>query len=426
MTHAGRSRALHLAVLGGSSPGIPALLSALAESQRHGRLMEIEVRLHGRNEQRLARIRRFAELQMERPLAIEVSTQLDEVLAGATHVLCMLRPGGMAGRAQDEALALRAGTPADEGLGIGGLACFLRGRELIAQVAARCSELAPEALFLQMTSPLGLNVALSRRSLSEQAIGVCELPIVTAARISSELHGRGFIGEIRARCFGLNHQSWLYGFQTEDGADVTDRVLAILDTDKLIGIDATLVRRLGAIPMRYMRLYFHTDRVLDEQQDQRRCRGEALLEWSRRLDDAYCGGSEPDVQAISRLLAERRMDWFEKAVVPVIEASTSADTRRMPLSVAAGGLAEGVKPHAIVEMDCEVSASGVRGLPALPLPPVPQEITRRLLMFEEAALALAERLRPADVAEVLALHPLRPAANLTAVARALASLPPAA
>ena len=36
----------------------------------------------------------------------------------------------MRGRAADEAIARRAGSPADEGLGVGGLACYLRGRDV--------------------------------------------------------------------------------------------------------------------------------------------------------------------------------------------------------------------------------------------------------------------------------------------------------
>jgi hypothetical protein len=76
--------------------------------------------------------------------------------------MCLVRAGGMNGRARDEALALAAGVPADEGLAAGGLACFLRGRALISALAARCRSFAPSAVFLQMSSPLGLNVAITR------------------------------------------------------------------------------------------------------------------------------------------------------------------------------------------------------------------------------------------------------------------------
>ena len=48
---------LRLGVLGGSSPGIPVLLCALAKSRRLGCLGDVEVRLHGRNRLRLERIR---------------------------------------------------------------------------------------------------------------------------------------------------------------------------------------------------------------------------------------------------------------------------------------------------------------------------------------------------------------------------------
>jgi 6-phospho-beta-glucosidase len=419
-----KRRPVRLAVLGGSSPGAPVLLEALEASRRAGRLDDIEVRLHGRNGQRLERIQRYIELQSGPAIKVLSSTRLEDVVTGATHVLCMLRPGGMEGRAHDEALALSAGTPADEGLGVGGLACFLRGRALMREVAERCAVLAPDALFLQMTSPLGLNVAIARRAFGERALGVCELPMTTSASVSSALASQGFKRDINRRCFGLNHQSWLYAFRDESGADITQEVLQQLDAAALVGVDSDIVRQHGAIPMNYLRLYLHTPRVLAEQRAQKACRGEQLAEWSRRLDDAYCAGPGPHVDAIADLLGSRRMNWFSHGVVPVIEASLAETPRIMPLNVASAGAVEGVATEAIVEVDCLVSRHGIDPIPAPPLPPLPAELTRQLLDFEQATLDLDEHPSAEAVEAVLGLHPLTPADAGASLASALAAIRP--
>ncbi len=415
---------LRLSVLGGSSPGIPVLLSALAKARRLGRLGDVEVRLHGRNQLRLERIRQYSERCGDVDYPIRVSTQLDEALDGATHILCMLRPGGMEGRAHDEALALRAGTPADEGIGIGGLSCFLRSRRLMKAIVEQCRDEAPDALFLQMTSPLGLNVAISRRAFGPRAFGVCELPMTTASAVARELSMKGFDPPPRGRCLGLNHQSWLYDFRDASGADVTRHVIRAIDTERLLEIEPQIVRDLGAIPMHYMRLYFHTSRVVESQQRRTVSRGEELEAWARRLNAAYCSGDEPDIEAVAQLLATRRMNWFDDGAVPILAASVRDIPQTMPLNLPAAAAVHGVPIDAIVETDCEISSHGIRAIPAPPLPTGPREITCQLLAFEQAVLSLPEPPSAGALAGVLELHPLARGRELRPIARELAAIEP--
>ena len=175
---------IRLAVLGGSGSGIPVFMAALRASQEQGRLGAIDVRLFGRNSAKLEGVTSYIERSVlsspgSKDLAVSAHLQLGEALRNATHVVCLIRAGGMSGRARDESMALAAGVPADEGLAAGGLACFLRGRTLISALAARCRSFAPSAVFLQMSSPLGLNVAITRDAFGPSTYGVCELPLVT-------------------------------------------------------------------------------------------------------------------------------------------------------------------------------------------------------------------------------------------------------
>jgi alpha-galactosidase/6-phospho-beta-glucosidase family protein len=253
-----------------------------------------------------------------------------------------------------------------------------------------------------MTSPLGLNVEIARQAFGARAVGVCELPMTTANAVASELARSGFGPLPRGRCLGLNHQSWLYDFRDESGMDVTPHVVRTIDTERLLGIDPQIVCEMGAIPMNYMRLYFHTRRVIESQRRRACGRGEELQAWSDSLDAAYCSGDAPDVERVSSLLAERRMNWFDEGVVPALTASVQEEPRTLPLNVPAA--VNGV--DAIMEVDCEISSRGVRPLPAPPLPTRPWEITRELIEFERAVLSLHDVPSTESLAEILELHPL--------------------
>jgi len=418
-----------LTVLGGSSPATPVLLDALRRSQRAGRLGEIEVRLHGRNVARLQGIAAYATRLLAREaraagataprLHVVPAESLADAFAGATDILCMVRPGGMLGRAADEAIAREAGSPADEGLGVGGLACYLRGREVIAGLALAASRHAPRANYLQMSGPLGLNVELTRRAFGERAFGVCELPLTTAAKLARAVapSGGGWCAHHHA---GLNHQSWLYAFRDADGNDVTTRVLDAIPASTPLGVDTAAIRDAGAVPVQYLRLYLHTEREVAAQRHAE-SRGHTLDRWSRRIEDALRSGEAGDA-AVEQLLAERRIDWFDEAIVPVLVALHGGRARAMPLNVPAGDSLPGARRDAIVEVDCEVSQSGVvaRSVPALPA--APAALTCRLIDYERAVLSLPADAGETRLAEVLASHPLAPHRGLRDVARALAGV----
>ena len=414
-----------LTVLGGSSPATPVLITALRRAQAAGRLGTIELRLYGRNRTRLQRICDYAEVApgtAKLPsLSLAACEDVAGALRGATHILCMVRPGGMSGRADDELLARRANAVADEGLGVGGLRCYLRGRELIESLAQACARHAPRAYLLQMSSPLGLNVALSRRAHGDRVVGVCELPRTTAQRLGVLVEAAAGLRWSSHSHAGLNHQSWLYAFRDARGHDITAQVLAALPADSGLGVTTAKIRELGAIPVHYLRMYFHPRRARAEQKGTR-LRGRVLADWAGRVEQALCAAGGPDSPRVDQLLGERRMDWFDEGVVPVLEALQQSQPGAFPLNVPAAAAMPGAAADAIVEIDCSVSNSGVRPKPVPPLPAGPAALTRALLGFERAALGLPRSPTAPMLADVLATHPLAPRGKLGELARALAAV----
>jgi 6-phospho-beta-glucosidase len=425
--------AMVLSVLGGSSPATPVLLQALRAAQRRGLIGALQVRLYGRNEIRLRRIREYARttsacgrastsVEGVPALSVTTHTNVGRAVRGATHILCMIRAGGMAGRARDEALALAGGVPADEGIAAGGLSCFLRTRQAITTLAEHCARHAPQAFFIQMASPLGLNVALSRAAFGPRSFGLCELPRTTAQSLARELGSHAGLQWVDHSHAGLNHQSWLYAFRDTRDRDITDDVLDALPAAALFGIEAGKIRELGAVPVPYLRLYVHTQRVLRGQRGAP-LRGRVLESWSRRVHRALCSGASVDVAKVSRLLAQRTMDWFDDGVVPVLAAFGEVQPRRCVLNVPAGDAFPGVAADAIVEIDCHVSAGGVTPLKVGRLPVRPEALTRQLIAYESAVLGLPTKPSTQQLAAVLEGHPLVPRRSIRKLATALAGMP---
>jgi 6-phospho-beta-glucosidase len=232
-------------------------------------------------------------------------------------------------------------------------------------------------------------------------------------------------GCVTARCAGLNHQSWLYAFADEGGRDCTADVLGAIDTPDLVDVEPDTIREYGAVPVPYLRLYLHTERVLASQA-RSPLRGAALAAWTDRLDRAYRSDSAECSTIIRAMLAERRMNWFHEGLVPVLEMLQKDEESRVTLNVPCAGSLSGVPADSIIEIDCAVSRRGVYPLPAPAMPAKPLELTQRLAAYERAALQLPPQPTRPDLAEVLSMHPLTPRRGLHQLTQALSTIRPEA
>ncbi len=402
---------VRIAILGGSSVSTPLLIEALAHALRQEQFPPLRLRLHGRHDRRLAAVaeygrRRLREIAPAADVAIEAGTALDRVLAGADLLLCQVRPGGFAGRARDEELALRHGVPGDEGLGPSGLSCFLHGLRTMDRLHAAIAKHAPRVRMLHMTSPLSLNVARARNHFGLDCVGVCELPATTAARVRAHVEPLLGVGELQVTHAGTNHQGWLHQFLDGAGRDRTAEVIAAIRDPHLVRVDPAVIRRERAVPLPYLRLYYHTQREVSAQRRRPLRRGEELRRWAVELETAYLASRGGAIDRVRALLAQRRVDWYEAGTVPALLAFLRPNPTPVALNLPGHGALPGIAPAAIVELPCSASRAGVQARPVPPLPPGPARLNRRLVAFEAAALALADAPDEHQIAACLDRHPL--------------------
>jgi 6-phospho-beta-glucosidase len=239
-------------VLGGSSVGTPILIEEMARAQLGGLLPPLRLQLFGRAKSRQDRVVEHARFRLSRlpiqtslgrqDIAIEQSTELCAALTGANLILCQIRPGGMSGRALDEALSIAYGLPGDEGLGPSGLCCFLRGIAVMDLLHQSIQHHAPGVTCLHLTSPLGLTVARARRRHGIPCFGVCELPTTTITKVRRAVAAALGTMNLKVTHAGLNHQAWLYAFYDDTGRDRISEVLEAIDDARLVGVEPAVIR----------------------------------------------------------------------------------------------------------------------------------------------------------------------------------------
>lgn len=404
-----------LTILGGDSVSTPVLIREIATAFEPERLSVLEIRLQGRNRSRMNGILEYAQSRFAE-LNVSVHTDAREAARHSSHILCQVRPGGMVGRSADERLALRYGTPADEGLGLGGVAAYLRGFPVLDELLSSCASVSKDAEVFMMTAPLGPTTRLADRYFPGRAYGVCELPGVIAQSVCGQARDGGL--EIATHdTAGVNHCSWLYNFRDVNGRDVTPEVIELLSSE-VLGLKAKHAKEYGAVPMHYLRLFFEPAEVLREQYASTETRGEHLDRWREEVHQLLIDPSSSPL-LIEQKLALRRNDWYRHGIVPALLTMTSAVSRRIVLNIPNAGLLSQLPDDAIVEAAVFGSQGGVDRLPLALLPDRPAELTVRLVEFETRLTGLPMAPSPADLEEVLSVHPFLTSIPTKVVSREL-------
>ena len=397
-----------ITVLGGSSVSTPLLVEALGRATARGELEPVDLRLWGRQASRLAGVAEHGRWRVAgtpgASVRVEACTDLEQALSGAHVVVGQIRPGGFLERARDEAIPLTLGVPGDEGLGPSGLRLWLRCRAPLDRLCEAVARWAPGALFMQLSSPLGLAVARARSRFGLNCYGVCELVGTTAAEVRAVAEPA--LGTaLTARWAGLNHQTWIQSLVDEGGRERMGEVLAG-GYFKIEYMNINVIREWAAIPVNYLKLYLDTPGELARQQARETPRGEALHGWAEALERGYEG--EVDHGAVAALLGRRRVNWYEEGLVPAIVAAGSEEGAVLSLCGPAGAAMPGAPDDAVVELPHHLSRRGAVPLPVPPLPARPAALTARLMTWERALLDLPEQPTVEILSAALALHPLVP------------------
>src|SRR5690349_10647587 len=134
----------------------------------------------------------------------------------------------------------------------------MRTVPVILELAERVAGRAPGAWIVDFTNPVGI-VTRALLDAGHRAVGLCNVAI-TFQRRCAQLLGvepeRVLVDQV-----GLNHLTWIRAVYV-DGDDVLPELLAGRVDELAFDFPASLLDRLGAIPLYYLLYFFFHDHVL--------------------------------------------------------------------------------------------------------------------------------------------------------------------
>ena len=378
---------LKIAVVGGGSTYTPELVQGFAT--REDRLPLEELVLLDVDQERLGVVGGLAGRMLARAGwggHLVQTGRLQEAIDGADFVVVQLRVGGQAMRLVDETLPLEFGCVGQETTGPGGFAKALRTVPVVLELAEETARRgAAGAWLVDFTNPVGI-VTQALLDQGHRAIGLCNSAIGFQRQFAAHL---GVPPErVELEHVGLNHLTWERAVRVGG----VDRLPELLDRHgeeiaRDLGLPVALLRTLGVIPSTYLRYYYATSEVLDEQR-RRPSRAEQVAEIERGLLELY---RDPALDTKPELL-ERRGGAFYSEAAAALVASLHAGTGDVQVvDVRNDGTLPGLPDDAVVEVPARIDAAGAHPLPLAPLAPELLGLVQQAKAYEVLAVQAAVR-----------------------------------
>jgi 6-phospho-beta-glucosidase len=378
---------LKIAVVGGGSTYTPELVEGLAT--RSDRLPVDELVLFDVDPERLSVVGGLAGRMLARAGwggSLRQTGRREDAIDGADFVVVQLRVGGQAMRLVDETLPLEFGCVGQETTGPGGFAKALRTVPVVLELADETARrAAPGAWFVDFTNPVGI-VTQALLDHGHRAIGLCNSAIGFQRRFAALLGVAP--GRVELEHVGLNHLTWERAVRV----DGSDRLGALLERHggelaADLGLPLALLEDLRAVPSTYLRYYYATAEVLDEQR-RGPSRAEQVAEIERGLLELY---RDPALDTKPELL-ERRGGAFYSEAAAALVASLHAGTGDVQVvDVRNDGTLAGLPDDAVVEVPARIDAAGAHPLPLAPLAPELLGLVQQAKAYEVLAVQAAVR-----------------------------------
>ena len=291
-----------------------------------------------------------------------LTTDRDEALEGAGFVIVQLRVGGQAARLSDETIPPRFGCVGQETTGPGGFAKALRTIPVVLELAELTARRgAPGAWFVDFTNPTGM-VTQALIDEGHRALGLCNVAINLQRRFATRFDVQP--QRVQLEHVGLNHLSWVRAVMV----DGVDRLPALLETDlpelsRETDMPSELIRALGAVPSYYLRYYYLTREIVEEQR-RGRTRAEEVMEIEARLLEMY---RDPNLTEKPELLERRGGAYYSEAAAELVASLAAGTGDVQVVNVRNAGAIPNLSLDDVVEVAATIDAEGAHPLPVAPL-----------------------------------------------------------
>jgi 6-phospho-beta-glucosidase len=361
----------------------------------------------------------------------------EAAIAGAQFVFSAIRPGQEAARAVDEEVPLKHGVLGQETTGPGGFAMALRTIPAMLGYARLIEEVAPDALLVNFTNPVGIVMQALHDHSSVRAVGICDGPISMQRSVAA------FLGlpreRVHADYFGLNHCGWIHRLLV-DGRDrlpeVLDRFEELQAGDEQWRLfDPALVRAIGMLPMEYLYFFYYRDRAVEHIRGSGSSRGRQLQAlndglWPLLRACIDAGDLPGALTAWERAMGERDATYFarERGETLPDEAAEPGDVfegegyegvatavmtaavqrRKIPLilNVPNRGAIGGLRDDDVVEVTCLADEHGAHPIAQGRMPDAAMSLVAQVKVYERLTVRAAVEGSYDAALGALLVHPL--------------------
>jgi len=226
-----------------------------------------------------------------RPFKLMWTYDEKKALWDADFVIQQFRPGGLEGRIRDEKIPLKYGLIGQETTGVGGFSSALRAFPIVEKYVNLIESVAPKAFIVNFTNPSGMISEFILNYLGyERMVGLCNVPINIVNNIAEKFNVSR--DQVFLKYYGLNHLSWVEKVEV-NGSDKTIEVLEEIYKPENIsggGFDAELLKAIGMVLNPYMRYYYMTNEMLEEEikaEKNEGTRGEVVKKLESELLNLY-------------------------------------------------------------------------------------------------------------------------------------------
>lgn len=408
---------LKVAVIGGGSSYTPEIVEGFL--LRYDRLPIKELWLVDIEEGRhkLEIVGNLAKRMIEKSgLPIEVHLTLDrkKAIEGAHFISTQMRVGLLEARKWDEHIPNQHGVIGQETTGPGGMMKALRTIPALLEICRDIEALSPDAWLLNFTNPAGMVTEAIQNYSKVRSIGLCNAPIGLQKWLTQKYDTPA--EQIYTEFVGLNHLHWV----TQVLVNGQNKLPELLDQREEYAAknvppsewDPEFLQSLGALPSYYLKYFYMTDVMLQEQLEAVKSggtRAEVVKRVENELFELY---KDPMLQEKPKQLELRGGAYYSEAAVNVMDSLYNDKRDVQTLNVRNGHILDFLPQNACIEVNCLVTGSGPIPLPVSRVPEHVKGLIHAVKTYERLTIDAAVQGDRGLVLQALVHHPLVPSVGV--------------
>ncbi|MDN4069881.1 6-phospho-beta-glucosidase [Paenibacillus vini] len=413
-------RKIKIAVIGGGSSYTPELVEGLIKGYSDMPVSELWLVDIEEGRHKLEIVGSLAKRMVKKsglPMQVHLTLDRRAAIQGADFVTTQMRVGLLEARKLDEHIPIRHGVIGQETTGPGGMFKALRTIPVILDICRDIEELAPNAWMLNFTNPAGMVTEAVTKYSRVKTVGLCNSPI-NFKKFLAEAYQMPE-SQVLPEFVGINHLHWV----TSALVDGKERLPELLmgkgeytaKNVPTMGWDPEFLQSLVCIPTYYLKYYYMTTEMLEEEKaalEKDGTRADVVSRVEKELFELY---ADETLEEKPKQLEQRGGAFYSEAAVHLMQSLYLGRNDIQTLNVRNGGIYDFLPEDASIEINCVVTSGG-----PIPLAPkhVPQQIKGLLhavKTYESLAIDAAVSGDRGLALQAMVHHPLVPSVSIAKV-----------